>query len=912
MPACCLDRVRDGLLAVRFRQDRLRENVPLPTDPSRDIALVAYANEPFDARTSAISVVEGESFPDSDLKFLQPVGSPIIVQCEKDHILLWKQQAEKASFVERVAACKITSFFQEHLEELAPDAIYRAKVWGRMDTSWQSDFVDIGLLSVVERDSGERLQRLLERAVTTTKSALGWGKDIRDEDGKWLLKSIFWLLAVKILQDKEVPGFKRLNLCDLETVYLRLAKHYNRDNPRPVQIKGARRREALLAAAEVIGNFGHCGAVTTESLAWVYESAVIDRATRQRLGTHSTPTWLVDDIVSTLRPWIEAMPVDDRRVCEPACGHAGFLIAAMRLLSELLPEDRAQERKAYLRKQLHGIEVDSFAYEVAKLSLTLADVPNDNGWMLEPADIFKGNTLSSAVARANIVLANPPFEPFGDRRPGGAMHSQADETFRQIIHSLPIGGVFGIVMPQTVLKSTQARELRRQLLSDYEISEITLFADKVFNYGEPETAVLIGRRVGPGSQKVPVRYRRVREDQIANYATTLQPSSQEHCQLSDFEERDESLFIPELADIWKKMENLPKLEDFVDGGQGFQHKGKTDKTLPPEAIRESAVEVEGLGLAEGFAGWSQDQLTHELPKTVWLNLDPSVIRARGVKKHGTVIGKKQILLNYARVSRGPWRLKALVDLKGRPVTSRFLVYRARKRGLNLSVLWAILNSPIGNAYAYSQSSKRDVLSGTLLKLPVFLLHEIDTSKLESAVEAYFKAAKGKLPPPKTQKAKKRVTAANQTSLDLPEAEEAQTTCEEELKHLHWRIDAEVLRLYNLPAPDERRILDQFKGKDRLGVPFTQTDYFPAGFTHLHRLSELLAITADWTQTNRRRCHLIRKDVKSKLSEKEKTELMGLEALADARIALMDLQHPEGPNEIQLTVERLKREGKWPE
>ncbi len=57
-----------------------------------------------------------------------------------------------------------------------------------------------------------------------------------------------------------------------------------------------------------------------------------------------------------------------------------------------------------------------------------------------------------------------------------------DETFRQIVEALPVGGVFGIVMPQGILHSTQGKDLRRKLLDEYEISEITLFADKVFNY----------------------------------------------------------------------------------------------------------------------------------------------------------------------------------------------------------------------------------------------------------------------------------------------------------------------------------------------------------------------------------------------------------------------------------------------
>ena len=510
--------------------------------------------------------MDGEKFDESELPLLRPLGAPIIAQCQGDHVLFWKQSAGQTSFIERVSPGKITSFFQKHREELAPGALFRAKVWGRMDKEWQLDFVDVGLLPAIEQTAGEGLRSLLERSVTATKSALGWKNDVTDADGKWLLKSVFWLLAAKILQDKEVPGFIRLDLCELENVYLKLAKHYNKHDPHPVQIDGVLRRDALVAAAELIKSYGHCGAVTTESLAWVYESALIDRETRQKLGTHSTPTWLVDEIVAKLRPWIEEMPVDDRRVFEPACGHAGFLISAMRLLSELLPEDRASERESYLRKRLRGIEVDSFAYEVARLSLTLADVPNGNGWMLENADMFAGDALRSAVSKANIVLANPPFEKFGDSRPVGAMHNRADETFRQIIDALPLHGVFGIVMPQTILHSTQGKEMRRKLLTEYDISEITLFADKVFNYGEPETAVILGRRVGAEKKLGSVLYRRVREEQIETYAKTLLPSSLAILPTSIFEAQAGKFFVPEMEGVWQELNHHAKLVQFATGG----------------------------------------------------------------------------------------------------------------------------------------------------------------------------------------------------------------------------------------------------------------------------------------------------------------------------------------------------------
>lgn len=905
--ARCLNLVRQGLLAVNYRQDRLRQGVPLPLAPSRTADWVAYADQPFDARTATFAAVDGAAFNEDSLPLLRPLGVPVVAQCHDDHVLFWKQTESTPKFIERVPAGKIASFFQAHREELSPSALYRAKVWSRMDERVQQlTFVDAGLLPVVEQTAGEDLRRLLEGAVTATKTALGWNQDITDEDGRWLLKAVFWLLAAKILKDKGVPGFVRGSLSELEGVYDKLAKHYNKHDPRPVQITGSKRRDALLCAAEMIQSYGHCGAVTTESLAWVYESALIDRATRQKFGTHSTPTWLVDEIVAKLRPWIEEMPVDERCVFEPACGHAGFLISAMRLLSELLPEARASERKTYLRQRLHGIEADSFAYEVAKLSLTLADVPNDNGWMLQNADMFDGDSLRTAISKASIVLANPPFEKFGDSRPDGAMHKKADETFRQIVEALPEKGIFGIVMPQGILHSTQGKELRRNLLAEYELSEITLFADKIFNYGEPETAVILGRRVGTVKKNGMVLYRRVREEQIENYKTTLTPTTQAIMPTSVFGVHDDSLLVPEMADIWQSLEEQPKLGDLFEGGQGFQHKSEDDPTLPEGTIRESDTELKGL--TKGFAEWNEQQLTHELPKAKWLNLDPAVL---GPKRHGTTIGKKQVLLNYPRVSRQSWRLKALIDRKGHPVTSDFSVVRPLRATMSVEVLWAFLNSPVANAFAYSHSSKRHVLVGTIRKLPLVQVKDISFDVLESAVAAYFKAAQGTAALARKSKSKPRISD-NQMSLSLPGEQKDRVTPEEELKYLHWRIDAEVLRLYDLPAQTERRILVLFTGVPRRGVPFTQTEYFPEGFTCLDRLSDLLAITADWTQTNRRRCHLIRKDVKSHLSEKEKKELERLESLADARLALMDIQHPSEPDEIEKTVERLKREGKWQE
>lgn len=909
MTNACIEQVREGLLSVGHRRERIPSGIAGPGLVSIKQGFVAYADRPFDARTSTFIAVDIAEFNETELSLLQGTGAPVIAQCAPTHVLMWKQSAGKPQFIERVEAPNVLSYFQKHRDELAPEAIYRAKLWGKTNRSWQLDmFVDGGLLPLVEQTAGEHLRNLLEGVVKDTKSALGWKQDIDEKDGIWLLKSVFWLLAAKILKDKEVQGFVKLALHDIEQVYLTLAKHYNRKDPRPVGIADAHRRHALVEAAVKFQQASPMGAVTTESLAWVYESALIDKLTRQELGTHSTPTWLVDDIVAKLRPWIEEMPADDRRVFEPACGHAGFLISAMRVLSELLPEDRAHERKAYLRQRLHGIEIDPFAHEIARLSLTLADVPNGNGWLLENADMFEGDVLRAAVSKSTIVLANPPFEKFGDHRPAGAEYfNRADETFRHIIEALPLGGVFGVVLPQTFLRSTQAQSLRQLLLDEYEIPEITLFPDKVFKFGDSETVILIGRRVGPRPKSGTIRYRRVREAQVATYVETLEACSVEMVDRLTIDAESASLFFPDLDGVWRALRHLPQFDQYTSGGKGLEHKGQKNATLPAGSTRASKVKVEGL--VEGFAGWTEHQLTHELPESIWLNLDGHTI---GSARHGTVVGKKQILMNYAPVSREAWMLKCLRDKKGHPVTTRFLVFRPKTSAVSLPVLWAICNSPIANAYAYGHSSKREVLSGTMSRMPVFPLDQGPFDALEAAVAAYFKAAKGSSPVLRKKKKQPASTKRdNQLLFDAIEDEEdACSKRQEQLKYLHWRIDAEVLRLYQLPAWAERKILDLFTGVRRQGVPFVQDHYFPKGFTDLERLDDLIAITADWETTNERRCQLIRKDVKKQLQGDEPEELRRLEFFAEARSSLMDALYPEKPDALDAFIERLKREGKW--
>ena len=905
-----IDPLRRQLLSVGFLPDQVQTDFAVPGSGGK-AALLAFADHPFDSRTACVAAVVDEEFGDSDLASLRPLGAPVVFQCQPGRIIFWSQGSDRPRFQQRLTIRELPRFFRTHREELSPQAIYRAKLWGRLDSRYQLSFVDAGLMPLVEEEAGHGLTRLVERVVKETKRTLGWGTDIPDRDGCWLIQSTFWLLAAKILQDKGVAGFIRLDLTDVEATYARLAHHYNSDRPKPVRVSSKAKRAALAGAAEVIRQFGHCGCVSTEALAHVYESALIDRETRRKLGTHSTPPWLVDYIVGRLRPWIEELAVEERRVFEPACGHAAFLISAMRTLSELLPGDWPQSRRTYLRRRLRGVEIDAFALEIARLSLTLADVPNPNGWALMPGDMFLHDQLGRGVRDATIVLGNPPFESFGDAKPhADCLPNKAAETFRQVVENLAPGALFGFVLPQTFLHSKQATEVRKKLLRDFEIAEISLFADKVFLYGEPESAVVIGRRTAePRETSATIRYQWIKEKQVEVFSRTYAPSSATSAKAEAFcSSPTASLRLRELSELWQYLSGAPRLANIAVLGQGLFHKGDRDPTLPANAVKVSPCYQEGL--VPGFASWHEDQMTHALPQTSWLNLSPEVIDRRVL---GADRGTPQILMNYARVSREAWRLKALIDEEGHPVTSRFSVIRPGDSRLSLSVLWAICNSPVANAYAYCTSSKRDVLVGHMRQLPVPDVRTLDCGALDSAVREYLAAARS-VPSAEAVSPKpraKRPRSRREQPLLFPDehgsAHGVDIAWLERLRHLHWRIDAEVLRLYDLPAHLERQVLDLFAGVERKGVPFQQTEYFPPDFTELSRLSELLAITDSWPRTNRRRGKLMDLEEKGRLSAKQAQELESLQRLADARVSLLKPTYLEGADGI---IDDLKRRGQW--
>ncbi|MFL6232314.1 MAG: N-6 DNA methylase [Thermoanaerobaculia bacterium] len=752
-----------------------------------------------------MAVIEPTGDPAAEVLSYRDLGAPVVFIPGQDHLQWWTQGVHRPEYQDSIPLSALDTFFEQRQRELSPLSIYRAKTRGRFEREYQLSFVDIGLVSLVESEIGCALSKLIERIVSEIRPEIRKSATQARGD-RWLFQTVFWLVAAKILKDKQVPAFLDLDLAQIDDVFSRVARHYG---AAPLRAESKEDSAALTYAARSISTFSNLSNVTSESLAYVYENALVSRETRVHLATHSTPGFLVDYMVWKLASQVEQIPEDERDVFEPACGHAAFLVAAMRVLRDLLPASRSpEEKRAYLRQRLHGMDLDSFALEIARLSLTLADIPNPDGWDLEEGDVFLGEALEKSARRATLLLMNPPYSRFSAEekehyRQRGVQPNHLDKATEMLWRTLPSlrpGAVFGFIAQQSILYANGASSLRKALSGDFEILEISVLPDHIFSASDAETAVVLGHRPArKENSKSFLIYNRVREPDAERFKSSYQVTTSLKVSQSKFALRSGYVMsLPDLEEIWIWLELFPRLTDIASIGQGLSYKGRkkigNQQTIAshsfPQAVR-------------GFVRIPPRLLIHEQPRESWMSLDPNVIER---ERSGAKGGLGQILVNYAPVSRGPWRLKAIIDEKGHPVTSRFLTVRPRSQACKLLFLWALCNSPIANAYVYTHSTKRDILTGVLREMPVPPITQSQVDRVTEAAQMYLQTVKG-----------------------TPEGPFSGIVDDNLAKRRLLQMDAEVLRLYGLPPRLERQLLDLFNGIQRAGVPFEFDRYFPEDF-----------------------------------------------------------------------------------
>ncbi len=735
-----------------------------------------------------------------------------------------------------IPVAKVSSFFNKHRDDFSPKSIYRAKNLSRVHSEYQRNFVDDGLMPVLEHEMGNRLSDLINNMLGALDDELGNPtKDINLS--RWMFRCVFWLLGAKILQDKKVKRFIKLDLEDVPAVLERVNTHYG--VKKGLVFKTKRQQRALEAASKLVKRFSSLNNLTIESLAYVYETDLIDKETRKAWGIHATPSYLVDYIVWQLFDWIRDIPQKNRIVLEPTCGHAPFLTAALRLLREIYEGDRA-ELHNYLKSHLSGLEQDLFAREIARLSLTLADVPNPNGWDLKECDVYGGDRLSKLASKSTILLCNPPFEDFkGEKRKDKNLKTgnKAAEILARTLPYMPIGSVFGIILPRVFLHKSNISSLRKYIIENFEIREICLLPENVFGSAGHLSCFMLGRKVSENAKvtnKNKVRFARIPKDDLDEFKITYNAETETINQqvgkkAPDYDFRLSIL----LSDVWEYCSGLSRLSDIAVVGRGLEYKNVANSTSRDEfkgAVQGFVRFIKTVETESKKRKKTDIKLT-ELPDRYWMDISDDAIEN---PRYGKSPGCAQVLLNYARTSLNkPWRLKALIDREGLQVTNSFLVIRPEDTQWSLEAIWALLNSPFANAFAFCYCMERHNLESIIRDIPLPKCNSSDLEKLKSMVLDYFALYK---------------EGFFQLEASDKEGEKAMLA-----------INAEVMRLFDLTPKLERKVLDLFNDYKRKGVHFNFYRYFPKGFESWIPLHEYLSeeyqrstpsFVNEWVEKNR--------------------------------------------------------------
>jgi hypothetical protein len=794
-----------GYTDAHLKEDFHVDNVTVP--------LVGFATKPWDFDSACIAVVDSNGESETAAQSCRALGAPIVWVQHNGTVEWWTQHGTKPTHFATHSIPDFATFVRERRSQLDPLSVYRGKTLARVDKSRQLDFVDVGYLPLLREEAGRKLHDTVESMIKVTLDTLHEPNPTKSvlQD---VFASTFRLLAGKILRDKNISGFSQLDLTKPSAVLRAVTRHYDAKNKMAAPASGY---AALEPAAQLLAASGSFAVVSPESLAYVYEHTLVTKELRKKLGIHATPPWLVDYMVWQLYDWIRDIPVDERHVFEPAAGHSPFLLSTMRLLRLELSDRSDLDVHNYLKLHIHGIEVDEFAREIARLSLTLADVPNSDGWDLKLQDMYGSDVLRREARESRILFSNPPYEGFSQadvnryRRSGQPVkHKKAVELLNRTLRSLQPGAVFGVVVPQTVISGPEAKGLRRALLEQFELREVCLFPGKVFEFAEIETAIILGRRL----RNKPVRETRVRLRVVGEqgmqafrerYAASDETTVLQRRLLRN---PDVALKVPALDEVWQSLSRNLRVRDVALVGRGIEYKGKTDRAGIPVVLEKPRQNY-----PLGYAGVSRDQTIFNPPPERGIASRTEVIAN---PRQGGQTGKAQILINMGRTSRSPWRIKAMLDLEGRPFKNNFAVVRPTRNGDFATYLWAVLNSPIASAFVACRTMRKHNYEGILGEIPLPRASAAAITRVVEAARVYRSYAQKRAQMLATiDSATKHVTSLFSSPHAMPD-----TPTDSEVREKLLQLDAEVVRLYGLPARLERRLLDYFNGHNRRGVACT--------------------------------------------------------------------------------------------
>lgn len=250
----------------------------------------------------------------------------------------------------------------------------------------------------------------------------------------------------------------------------------------------------------------------------LYEYLLSKLATSGQNGQFRTPRHIIKLMIELMRP------TPDDFICDPACGTAGFLVAALEYLLEHHRTEIYTKRKRHFEREMFsGFDFDSTMLRIASMNMMLHGVAN--------ANIHNRDSLSDQNTEADkytLILANPPFKgslqfetaakdlttalgikppkPKKDGKPSGVQAKTELMFMMLFLRLLKTGGRCAVIVPDGVLfgSSKAHQTVRRTLVEQHNLEAVISMPSGVFKpYAGVSTAIVIFQKTGlGGTEKV--------------------------------------------------------------------------------------------------------------------------------------------------------------------------------------------------------------------------------------------------------------------------------------------------------------------------------------------------------------------------------------------------------------------------
>jgi len=232
----------------------------------------------------------------------------------------------------------------------------------------------------------------------------------------------------------------------------------------------------------------------------LYEYLLSKIATAGRNGQFRTPRHIIKMMVEMMQP------TQEDTICDPACGTAGFLVAAGEYVHEHHPDwfHEPSFTEHFNHDMFTGIEFDSTMLRIGAMNLQLHGIDH-------PQLIGK-DALSEANAdtreQFSLILANPPFKGSLDYDSVEGSLLKTVKTKKTellflglMLRMLKVGGRSAVIIPDGVLfgSSNAHKKIRENLVDKQKLEAVISMPSGVFKpYAGVSTAILVFTKTNNG------------------------------------------------------------------------------------------------------------------------------------------------------------------------------------------------------------------------------------------------------------------------------------------------------------------------------------------------------------------------------------------------------------------------------